>query len=215
MYLLPRRVLPLGRERGRVMDFIPLTYKQGLTMVSTSKIHSAAALVTSFIWFLPTQQFLWLVSVKLKTSGLITTSKKSRDPTLSPLYRKSIIHKCYQFQLAHYLFGNYHLFNFTCIPSNTHPSKYTFPEHVTLLKFSSGKNFISKAIRLFYSSFIYCARWGLFSTLHVDNQIYILGEQNLVLICLTSFFFSFSLIYQTIQMLSYLKCIKSSFPNVV
>lgn len=105
-------------------------------------------------------------------------------------------------------------FQFTCIPSNIHPSKYMFPEHVTLLKFSSGKNFILKVIRLFYSSFAYCTTWVLFYTLHIDNQIHILGEQNLVLICL-SFFCSFSLVYKTIQMLSYLKCIKSSFPNVV
>lgn len=43
------------------MDLIPLIYKQGLNMVSTSKIPSALALVIS----LPTLQFLLLISVLL------------------------------------------------------------------------------------------------------------------------------------------------------
>lgn len=34
------------------MDLIPLMYKQGLSMVSTSKISSALTLVIWFSWFL-------------------------------------------------------------------------------------------------------------------------------------------------------------------
>lgn len=83
------------------------------------------------------------------------------------------------------------------------------------------KNFISEAtqrnteLKLFYSGVTHHTAQGIFALLtRRTSQIHILGEQNLVLICLF-FFCPFGVVHRTATMLSDLKPIKSSFPNVV